>query len=73
MTIPCNKNITKQLNTYSYVIVITGSITVYQTEHSINLVLTNWITKKKEKKKRKKDKPWATSRHIAQQVINDYC
>ena len=33
MTIPRNKNITKQLNSYSYVIAIyyiTGSITAYQ-------------------------------------------
>ena len=37
MTIPCNKNITKQLNNYSYVIAITLQGLLQRTKRALNI------------------------------------
>jgi hypothetical protein len=38
MTIPCNKNITKQLNNYSYVIAITLQGLLQRTKRALNVL-----------------------------------
>ena len=47
MTISCNKNITKQLNSYSYVIVITLQGLLQRTKRAIDVLLCMWMTTKK--------------------------
>ena len=39
MTIPCNKNLTKQLNNYSYVIAITLLCLLQRTKQTLNILI----------------------------------